>query len=108
MLREDYRERGLPSPEVRRQILQRAGMVLNDARDLMARLERHETTLARTSCEHRTIEQLRQRERRIPADAPASNSGVAATSRTNPADQALPVGRSIPEPVPCCVESCSE
>jgi hypothetical protein len=108
MAREDIRERGLPSPEARRQILQRAGIVLNEARDLIARLDRHESAFARTSCEHRAIAQSRQRECRRPADAPFGNSGIMTASRTHPADQTLATGRSIPEPVPCCFESCSE
>jgi hypothetical protein len=39
MAREDLKGRGLPSPEVRRQILQQAGTILEKARDLMALLD---------------------------------------------------------------------
>ena len=42
MAREDFSERELPSAEVRRQILQRAGTVLDHARDLVARLDRYD------------------------------------------------------------------
>ena len=39
MAREDLAERGLPSPEVRRQILQQAGTILEKARDLIVLLD---------------------------------------------------------------------
>ncbi len=55
MAREDTSERGLPSPEVRRQILQHAGMILHEARELMAQLDRHETAYPRTECDHRRM-----------------------------------------------------
>jgi len=42
MTRHEYSEGGLPCPEVRRQILRRAGNVLNEARDLLTRLDRGE------------------------------------------------------------------
>ena len=40
MARHEYSEGGLPCPEARRQILRRAGNVLNEARDLLTRLDR--------------------------------------------------------------------
>jgi hypothetical protein len=43
MARKAFSGQGLPSPEVRRQILERAGTILDEARDLMARLDRQET-----------------------------------------------------------------
>ena len=55
MAREAISERGLPSPEARRQILVHAGMILDEARELMARLDRHETTYPRTACDHRRL-----------------------------------------------------
>ena len=55
MAREVTLERGLPSAEVRRQILQRAGVILDEARELMERLDRHETAYPRTACDHRRL-----------------------------------------------------
>jgi hypothetical protein len=52
MAREDCSERGLPSPEVRRQILQQAGIVLDHARDLVSRLDLHETSFPRSGREN--------------------------------------------------------
>ena len=60
MARKAFSEQGLPSPEVRQQILQRAGMVLDEARDLMARLDRQETSLLVTGAQlERIIERTR-------------------------------------------------
>ena len=55
MAREANSERGLPSPEVRRQILQHAGIILHEARQLMEQLDRHESIYPRTACEHRPL-----------------------------------------------------
>ena len=55
MAREDYSEGGLPSPEVRRQILQHAGNVLNQARDLVSRLDLHESSFPRSVREHEWV-----------------------------------------------------
>ena len=52
MAREDCSERGLPSPEARRQILQHAGIVLDHARDLVYRLDLHETSFPRSGREN--------------------------------------------------------
>jgi hypothetical protein len=45
MAREYGLERGLPSVEVRREILEHAGTVLDAARDLVAQLDRYENSL---------------------------------------------------------------
>jgi hypothetical protein len=56
MAREDFSERGLPSAEVRRQILQRAGTILDEARDLMALLDRYEPSFSRNVIENRQFQ----------------------------------------------------
>jgi hypothetical protein len=64
-------ERGLPSAEERRQILQRAGMILEEARDLMDRLDRHETSYPRSVREHQQVlERVRKLCERYPLSAP--------------------------------------
>ena len=55
MAREDCSERGLPSPEVRRQILQHAGIILDEARDLVSRLDLHETSYPRSVRENQFV-----------------------------------------------------
>lgn len=55
MAREVSSERGLPNAEARQQILAHAGMILDEARELVARLDRHETTYPRTVCDHRRL-----------------------------------------------------
>lgn len=55
MAREDPSERGLPSPEVRRQILEHAGVVLDEARDLVNRLDLHETSFPRSVRENQLV-----------------------------------------------------
>ena len=52
MAREDCSERGLPSAEVRRQILQHAGTILDEARDLVAWLDKQECSTPWTGGEH--------------------------------------------------------
>ena len=42
MERKDSSESGLPDTETRRQILERAGVVLKEAREVLARLEREQ------------------------------------------------------------------
>ena len=54
MAREAFSEHGLPSREVREQILQRAGVILDEARDLVARLDYHETFVFGLQDQHRT------------------------------------------------------
>ena len=58
MAREESSERGLPSAEVRRQILDRAGIILNEARDLLARLDRHEASFPTCSLDYPRLELL--------------------------------------------------
>ena len=56
MAREDFSERDLPSVEVRREILQRAGTILDQARDLVAELDRYEPSFSRSVIEdHRFL-----------------------------------------------------
>jgi hypothetical protein len=55
MAREECSERGLPSPEVRRQILKHAGTILNEARDLVNRLDLHETSFPRSVRENQLV-----------------------------------------------------
>jgi len=69
MAREDYSGRELPSPEVRRQILQHAGNVLNQARDLVSRLDLHESSFPRSVREHEWVLE-RGRNCETVADAP--------------------------------------
>ena len=78
MAREDCSERELPSAEVRRQILQNAGMVLDQARDLLARLDHHEVAFPRSIREHQEVLE------RTPL-----NKCAWALSRTPSPDQAL-------------------
>jgi len=60
-------ERELPSPEERRQILQHAGIILNNARDLMARLDLHESRYPRSVREHQQVlERDKQQSRHLP------------------------------------------
>src|SRR5262245_36514570 len=70
MAREDCSERGLPSPEVRRQILKHAGTVLNEARDLVSRLDLHETSYPRSVRENQSVLD-RGRRSRVFASAPS-------------------------------------
>jgi hypothetical protein len=72
MAREDVSERGLPSVEERRQILQRAGIILNEARDLMARLDVHECSYPRSMREHQEVlERVRGEFSRVVINTPA-------------------------------------
>jgi hypothetical protein len=63
MAREDCAERGLPSAEVRQQILQRAGLILDEARNLIAQLDRDEACRSVGGAE--TVERLRLEHYRI-------------------------------------------
>jgi|KBSMisStandDraft_5_1062788.scaffolds.fasta_scaffold1447750_2 hypothetical protein len=65
MAREDFAERGLPSAEVRQQILQRAGLILNEARNLVAQLDRDEACFPRSVGDPETGERLRLEHYRI-------------------------------------------
>ena len=55
MAREAIPERELPSPEARRRIVQRAGLVLKRAQALVAQLDRHESAYPRIVCDYRKI-----------------------------------------------------
>lgn len=55
MARKVIPEVGLPSLEVRRRILIRAGVVLDEARALMAQLDQHENVYPRTACDQRRL-----------------------------------------------------
>ncbi len=65
MAREISSERGLPSAEVRRQILQRAGVILDEARNLIAQLDRAEENFPRTVRGPATVERIRLEHYRI-------------------------------------------
>lgn len=85
MAREDNSERGLPSIEERRQILRQAGMILDEARDLMARLDQHESFHPRSMHEHeQVLERVGQRQCRIRLSTP-----VPPNHRPVAADQAM-------------------
>ena len=85
MAREDVSKCGLPSPEERRQILQRAGVILDRARDLMALLDLHESSYPRSGLEQQQVlERVGPRRRPLPfrtahprAGAPASHHPAA-------------------------------
>lgn len=55
MAREDFSDRGLPSAEARRKILERAGIILNEARDLLALLDRYEAACQRSLRENQQV-----------------------------------------------------
>lgn len=75
-------ERGLPSPEVRRQILQHAGTILDEARELMERLDRHETVYPRTACDYRSpLWGITERHRLGVLSSPVPGSKTHATRR---------------------------
>ena len=75
MAREDFSERGLPSAEVRRQILQRAGTILDEARDLVARLDQYEAAFSRSADEHvQGLERMSQPDYMIPFSCPATST----------------------------------
>jgi hypothetical protein len=66
MAREVCSERGmLPTAEVRQQILQRAGVILNEARNLVAQLDRDEECFPRTVGGPESVERLRLEHYRI-------------------------------------------
>ena len=65
MAREDCAERGLPTAEVRQQILQRAGLILNEARNLIAQLDRDEACFPRSVGGAETSDRLRLEHYRI-------------------------------------------
>jgi hypothetical protein len=72
MAREDVSERGLPSVEERRQILQRAGIILDEARDLVARLDLHECSYPRSMREHQDVlDRVRGQFSRVVINTPA-------------------------------------
>jgi hypothetical protein len=75
MAREDCSERGLPSPEVRRQILTHAGTVLNEARDLITRLDFYETCFPRSLRENELVLE-RTRKDQVFADPPSEGPPV--------------------------------
>jgi hypothetical protein len=78
MAREDGSERGLPSAEERRRILQNAGMILDEARDLMARLDVHECSYPRSGREHQQVlERVRTYSGRQSLSTQVFGSGVA-------------------------------
>jgi hypothetical protein len=63
MAREDSSQLALPSAEVRRKILQRAGVILDEARDLVARLDQYEATMAPGETPDERRNQLNRSER---------------------------------------------
>jgi len=90
MAREDCSERGLPSAEARRQILKRAGTILDEARDLMARLDKYETFSSSTLYENQqTLEQMANDHRCLLPLKAAPPVSLAGSARSPVPDQAL-------------------
>jgi len=89
MALEAISQRGLPNPEARRQILQQAGMILERARALMARLDRHDSAHPKTTCDQaKIISEMSAQPDTVALGLPVS-SNIAETSRPHPADQVL-------------------
>ena len=90
MAREDCSERGLPSAEVRRQILKRAGTILDEARDLMARLDKCETSSPGTLYQNQqTLERMANDHRCLLPLQAAPPVSLAGSPRSMIPDQAL-------------------
>ncbi|HLH52471.1 MAG TPA: hypothetical protein VKY92_02555 [Verrucomicrobiae bacterium] len=76
MAREESHECGLPSLEERRRILFEAGMILEEARDLVARLDRHESRSWGTNLAHRQYLERIGQQRHGLVPGPPLNAGT--------------------------------
>lgn len=83
MSREAFSDQGLPTPEVRQQILQRAGMILDEARNLMARLDDRESHFLRTGSEQLPLVERTKEEHRLGLQSTSISRNLVAAAASN-------------------------